>query len=151
MMAVDEENTPVPATINQALQNPPDNHQDSIDVDITTGAIPDTAPDVGLKRNVTMDVVDGIVMGPLCCAADNCIAELKNYRGGAFCAYHESLHGSKCHMRDCPNAKVSPTQACEEHQTQWRAHVCAHSCANLSGIKRMLQRPGESLPWDTAA
>ena len=62
MMAVDKENTPVPATINQALQNPPDNHQDSMDVDITTGAIPDTAPDVGLKRNVTMDVVDGIHM-----------------------------------------------------------------------------------------
>ncbi len=98
-----------------------------------------------------MDVLDGIVMGPLCCAADNCTAELKNHWGGAFCAYHESLHGSKCHMRDCPNAKVSPIQACEEHQTQWRAHVRAHSHANLSGIKRMLQRPGESLPWQTAA
>ncbi len=54
-------------------------------------------------------------MGSLCCAADDCTVELKNHRSGAFCAYHESLHGSKCHMRDCPNAKVSPTQACEEH------------------------------------
>ena len=151
MMAVDEENIPIPATINQALQNPPDNHQNSMDVDITTGAIPDTAPDVRPKRDVTMDVLDGLVMGPLCCAADNCNAELQNHRGGAFCAHHEALHGSKCRMRDCPNAKVSPTQACEEHQSQWRAHVRAHSRANLSGIKRMLQRPGESLPWQTAA
>ena len=80
MMAVDEENIPIPATINQALQNPPDNHQDSMDVDITTGAIPDTAPDVGPKRDVTMDVLDGLVMGPLCCAADNCNAELQIIR-----------------------------------------------------------------------
>ena len=54
MMAVDEENTPVPATINQALQNPPDNHQDSMDVDITTGAIPDTAPDIGKEMSQWM-------------------------------------------------------------------------------------------------
>ncbi len=49
MMAVDEENIPIPATINQALQNPPDNRQDSMDVDMTTGAIPDAAPDVRPK------------------------------------------------------------------------------------------------------
>ncbi len=49
-------------------------------------------------------------------------------------------------MRDCPNIKVSPSQACEEHQAQWRAHAHVHSSTNLSGIKRMLQRPGESVP-----
>jgi hypothetical protein len=54
-------------------------------------------------------------------------------------------------MCDCLNIKVSPTQACEDHQPQWRAHVRAHSHTNLSGIKRMLQRPGESVPWQTAA
>ncbi len=49
IMAVDEENIPIPATINQALQNPPDNRQNSMDVDMTTGAIPDAAPDVRPK------------------------------------------------------------------------------------------------------
>ena len=49
MMTVDEENIPIPANINQALQNPPDNCQDSVDVDMTTGAIPDAVPDVRPK------------------------------------------------------------------------------------------------------
>ena len=150
MMAIDEENIAAPATVNQAQQNQPDDLQDLMDVDVTLDAIPNTTPDTTPKQDVTMAVLDGLVMGPLCCAADNCTAELKNHRGGVFCAHHEAIHGEKCHMHDCPNIKVSPSQACEEHQAQWTAHACAHSRTNLSGIKRMLQRLGESVPWQTA-
>jgi CxC5 like cysteine cluster associated with KDZ transposases len=79
MMAIDEENITAPAAVNQALQNPPDDLQDLMDVDVTSDAIPDTTPDVRPKRDVTMDVLDGLVMGPFCCAADDCTAELKNH------------------------------------------------------------------------
>lgn len=50
-------------------------------------------------------------------------------------------------MRDCPNTKIQPMQACVEYQDEWRAHVYHCSQANLSGVERMLQRPGESMPW----
>ena len=79
MMAIDEENITAPAAVNQVLQNPLDDLQDLMDVDVTSDAIPDTTPDVRPKRDVTMDVLDGLVMGPFCCAADNCTAELKNH------------------------------------------------------------------------
>jgi hypothetical protein len=49
MMAIDEENITAPAAINQALQNPPDDLQDLMDVDVTSDAIPDTTPDVRPK------------------------------------------------------------------------------------------------------
>lgn len=99
---------------------------------------------------VKMIIIDGIVMGPTHCAADDCSMDLLNNRGGVFCRYHELEYGAKCRMRDCTNMKVNPTQACEDHQPEWKAHIYHRSRANLSGIKRMLQRPGETLPWQTA-
>ena len=45
--------------------------------------------------DVTMNVVDGIVMGPTHCAFNNCESELLNARGGSFCALHEGAYGSK--------------------------------------------------------
>ncbi|KDR76048.1 hypothetical protein GALMADRAFT_225770 [Galerina marginata CBS 339.88] len=101
-------------------------------------------------KDVTMEILDGIVMGPMMCAADDCTGELKHHRGGVFCEYHEHQYGAKCRMRDCLNDKINPTQACEEHQPQWRAHVQNHSRINLSGIKRMLQRPDEIEEWQSA-
>lgn len=53
--------------------------------------------------NVTMHVVDGIVMGPTHCAFDNCESELLNARGGSFCAIHERVYGSKCRVVGCHN------------------------------------------------
>jgi len=50
---------------------------------------------------VKMVVMDGVVMGPTHCAFDECIEEVKNSRGGVFCARHEITHGNLCRMRDC--------------------------------------------------
>lgn len=121
--------------IDKAAARQPNNSEDSMDVDISP------------KADMTMDIMDGIVMGPDCCAADDCTEELKNHRGGAFCQYHEHQYASKCRVRDCENTKVNPTQACEEHQAQWKSHVHAHSRTNLSGVRRMLQRPNETQEW----
>ena len=60
--------------------------------------------------DVTMHVVDGIVMGPTHCAFNNCESELLNARGGSFCAIHERAYGSKCRMISCHNDKVYSTQ-----------------------------------------
>ncbi|KAF8799935.1 hypothetical protein BYT27DRAFT_7315101, partial [Phlegmacium glaucopus] len=43
---------------------------------------------------VKMIVIDGIVMGPTHCAADNCTADLLNARGEAFCATHVTEFGN---------------------------------------------------------
>ena len=98
---------------------------------------------------VKMIVIDGIVMGPTHCAFDNCTADLDNYRGGAFCANHEIQFGDKCRVRNCQNNKVNTTQACEQHQGQWKKHVQNYSQHNMAGVRRMLQRPNENLPWSS--
>src|ERR1700761_8012461 len=97
---------------------------------------------------VTMAVLDGIVMGPTHCAFDNCTADLDNYRGGAFCPEHEIEFGAKCRVRDCQNDKVDSTQACTEHQPQWKKHIQNFTQHSMAGVCRMLQRPDESLPWN---
>ena len=98
---------------------------------------------------VKMIVIDGIVMGPTHCAFDNCTADLDNYQGGAFCANHEIQFGDKCRVRNCQNSKVYTTQACEQHQGQWKKHVQNYSQHNMAGVRRMLQRPNENLPWSS--
>lgn len=50
-------------------------------------------------------------------------------------------------MRDCPNDKIRDTQACQEHQQQWKKHVDLHSRQALAGVHRALQRPGENVEW----
>jgi hypothetical protein len=100
---------------------------------------------------VTMVVVDGIVMGPTHCAYDGCEQDLTNARGGSFCPTHESLYGTRCHIRDCQNTKVTNTQACVNHQREWKKHQKDHSRSTLSGVRRMLQRPNENMPWQMAS
>jgi hypothetical protein len=97
---------------------------------------------------VKMVVLDGIVMGPTHCAFDNCIADLDNSRGGAFCTNHEVQFGAKCRVHNCQNDKINSTQACLEHQGQWKKHVQNNSRQSMVGVRRMLQRPNENLPWD---
>ena len=97
---------------------------------------------------VKMVVLDGIVMGPTHCAFENCTADLDNSRGGAFCANHETEFGVKCRVRNCQNDKVNMTQACDEHQSQWKKHLNDYSQHSMAGVRRMLQRPNESLPWN---
>jgi len=53
-------------------------------------------------------------------------------------------------MCTCNNQKVPGTQACEQHQREWDKHVQNHSHHSYQGARRMLQRPGERLPWQPA-
>ncbi|KAF8966836.1 hypothetical protein BDZ97DRAFT_1639961, partial [Flammula alnicola] len=96
---------------------------------------------------VKMVVLDGIVMGPVHCAYEKCTADLKNARGGAFCNEHEILFGNNCRVGTCQNTKVDGTQACRQHQSQWRKYKLEHSRSSMAGVRRMLQRPTENLPW----
>ena len=100
---------------------------------------------------VKMAVVDGIVLGPQHCAYENCTSDLANYHGGSFCALHENQWGAGCCMCNCNNQKIEGTQACTEHQQEWNKYVQNHSCQSFQGSKRMLQRPGERLPWQPTA
>ena len=79
---------------------------------------PNPAP-ATVNSPVKMIVMDGIVMGPLHCAAINCTAELLNAHGEAFCATHVTQFGNKCHVVGCKNIKVQDTQACPQHQQDW--------------------------------
>ncbi len=71
---------------------------------------------------VKMIVMDGIVMGPVHCAANNCTADLLNAWNEVFCATHVTQFGNQCHVVDCRNTKVQGTQACSQHQQEWSQH-----------------------------
>ena len=83
------------------------------------------APNAGptaIQSPVKMIVIDGIVMGPVHCAAINCTADVINARGEAFCAAHVTLYAKKCHIVGCHNIKVEDTEACQLHQPDWIRH-----------------------------
>src|SRR6202050_4856383 len=92
---------------------------------------------------VTLVVMDGVVMGPTHCAFDNCIEELKNARGGVFCARHEITHGNLCRMHDCDRPKVAPTHTCAIHQNRWRQHAIRYGQQSFLGICRLIRRSEE--------
>ena len=73
--------------------------------------------------SVKMVVVDGIVMGPTHCAYNGCTSNLINARGGAFCPFHETQYGAKCRVYDCQLPKINPSQACEQHQPEWKKYI----------------------------
>jgi hypothetical protein len=100
-------------------------------------------------QNVTMKVLDGIVVGTKHCAYDNCTSDLVNYRGGSFCQMHEHEFGNRCRVRDCTDTIISPTMACAAHQGLWNKYRLDHSSGSLAGSKRMLNRRQESLPWNS--
>jgi hypothetical protein len=60
---------------------------------------------------------------------------------------HETQYGAKCRVHDCQRPKINPSQACEQHQPEWQKYIQSHSRENLSGVRRILRRPGETLPW----
>ena len=94
-----------------------------------------------------MVVLDGIVMGPTHCAFPGCIYDLQNSCGGAFCSHHEFEFGSKCHVIDCPNNKIEPTEACQAHASEWRKNVQQRNQSTVNGIRRILKHPGENQAW----
>ena len=67
-----------------------------------------------------MVVVDGCYFSPKHYAYENCAEDLHNYRDAVFCAVHEQTHGAKCHVCNCDNLKIRATQACQQHQQQWK-------------------------------
>ena len=75
---------------------------------------------------VKMVVVDGICFGPQHCAYPGCADELINYHSEVFCAIHAREFGAKCRVVDCNNIKVKDTQACQQHQSQWKNFVSQH-------------------------
>jgi CxC6 like cysteine cluster associated with KDZ transposases len=68
----------------------------------------------------------------------DCISELANSRGAAFCPHHEHFHGAKCHVKNCNVQKIAGTQACEEHQEKWNRHVQCHQQQNVINSKHRL-------------
>jgi hypothetical protein len=46
------------------------------------------------------------------------------------------------------NTKTQGTQACQNHQDQWKKYKDAHSSHSLAGVRRMLQRPNENMEWN---
>jgi hypothetical protein len=64
-----------------------------------------------------------------------------------YCAHHEDLYGGLCHAANCINIKVPDTQACEQHQGEWRRHMVNQKQQGLSGYRRALRRPDTTLPW----
>ena len=100
-------------------------------------------------QNVTMKVIDGIVVGTKHCAYDNCTSDLVNYRGGSFCQVHEHEFGNRCRVRDCTDTIIPSTMACANHQGLWNKYKLDHSAGSLAGSKRMLNRRQENLPWNS--
>jgi len=100
-------------------------------------------------QNVTMKVLDGIVVGTKHCAYDNCTSDLVNYRGGSFCQVHEHEFGNRCRVRDCTSIIIPSTMACANHQGLWNKYKLDHSAGSLAGSKRMLNRRQENLPWNS--
>lgn len=98
-------------------------------------------------RNITMIVVDGIVVGTKHCAYDNCTSDLANYKHGSFCQVHENEFGNRCHVRDCTDNVIASTAACAAHQDLWKKYKFDHSSAGLAGSKRRLNRHQENLAW----
>ena len=96
---------------------------------------------------VKMVVIDGIVMGPMHCAFDNCTAPLANARGESLCGHHQLQFGNRCRMRGCGNARDGTTFACLQHASIWHKVVQKRNKASLAGFRRILQRPAERQPW----
>jgi CxC6 like cysteine cluster associated with KDZ transposases len=74
---------------------------------------------------------------------------LTNARGGVFCAVHQHVYGARCRIYGCENQKVKDTEACVNHQREWKKHKLNRSQSGLAGVRRMLQRPNESQAWQS--
>jgi uncharacterized Zn finger protein (UPF0148 family) len=109
---------------------------------------PATAPPPATNSPVKMIVIDGIVMGPAHCAADNCTAELLTACGELFCPTHVTQFGNQCRVVGCRNIKVQYTQACTQHQPEWLQHRQSRTKSTLAGVHRMLSRQHENLAWN---
>ena len=99
--------------------------------------------------SVKMIVLDRIVMGPTHCAYNDCTSNLINARGGAFCPFHETQYGAKCRVHDCQRPKINPQVKHVNNINQMAKIYLGHSCETLSGVRHILRRPEETLPWQS--
>ena len=83
----------------------------------------DWTPSPSEATPVKLVVMDGVVMGPTHCAYSDCTYDLAQLKGGVLCVHHELLYGNLCHLCDCNNLKVAPTQMHAQHQNRWLKHV----------------------------
>ncbi|KAJ8695595.1 hypothetical protein PTI98_008185 [Pleurotus ostreatus] len=119
---------------------------EAMDVDnVPANDAPEPAGGVALHTNadIRMIVIDGIVMGPRHCAIAGCEAGLLNAQTGVFCKEHEEEMEGCCWMKNCNKNKVGLTQACEDHQEQWRTFRGRYANSSLLGVQRMLRRAQE--------
>ncbi|KDQ33665.1 hypothetical protein PLEOSDRAFT_1033156, partial [Pleurotus ostreatus PC15] len=105
--------------------------------------IPNQDDNPAALADVRMIVIDGIVMGPRHCAIAGCEAGLLNAQTGVFCKEHEEEMEGCCRMKNCNKNKVGLTQACEDHQEQWRTFRGRYANSSLLGVQRMLRRAQE--------
>jgi CxC5 like cysteine cluster associated with KDZ transposases/CxC6 like cysteine cluster associated with KDZ transposases len=103
----------------------------------------DQSPSPSEDTPVKLVVLDGVVMGPTHCAYEDCTQDLAQVRKGVFCVQHEILRGNLCHMHNCDNIKVPPSQTCTEHQNNWYRHAVRYGCQTLLGIRRIVRRSEE--------
>ena len=80
-------------------------------------------------------------------AYNGCTSELANACGGVFCHFHDLQYGAKCWMHSFTSIKKSGTQACSEHQGEWKKDSYHRGKQSLAGVKRMLQQPAKNMPW----
>ncbi|KAF9492756.1 hypothetical protein BDN71DRAFT_1483711 [Pleurotus eryngii] len=117
-----------------------------MDVDnVLADDAPELAGGVALHTNgdVHMIVIDGIVMGPRHCAIAGCEAGLLNAQTAVFCQEHEEEMEDCCRMKGCNKIKVGRTQACEDHQEQWRTFRGCYANTSLLGVQQILRRAQE--------
>ena len=67
---------------------------------------------------VKLVVIDGVVMAPIHCAYDDYTQCLQNVHE-VCCGFYEIVHGNRCHMWDCDNPEVPPSQTCALHHEYW--------------------------------
>ncbi|KAF6765566.1 hypothetical protein DFP72DRAFT_985770 [Ephemerocybe angulata] len=91
-----------------------------------------------------MVVVDGIVMGTTHCAYPDCTGPLANHRGESFCWVHKEMWGNRCRVVGCNDSRTKDSYACNVHQPLWKKYQREHSRAYLAGLRRALQKPGDS-------
>ncbi|KAF4596425.1 hypothetical protein EYR38_007812 [Pleurotus pulmonarius] len=140
-LAGHDENHAVPEYAGPAVEDA--EAMDVDDVPASDASEPAGGAALNNPADVRMIVIDGIVMGPRHCAMAVCEVGLLNAQTGVFCKAHQLEMGVRCRMKDCVRVKVAGTQACLNHQEQWRVYRARYANSSLLGVQRMLRRAQE--------
>ncbi|KDQ25433.1 hypothetical protein PLEOSDRAFT_1084987 [Pleurotus ostreatus PC15] len=140
-LAGHDENHAVPEYAGPAVEDA--EAMDVDDVPASDASEPAEGAALSNPADVRMIVIDGIVMGPRHCAMPGCEVGLLNAQTGVFCKAHQDEMGVRCRMKDCVRVKVAGTQACVNHQEQWRVYPARYANSSLLGVQRMLRRAQE--------